>query len=125
VTACGARRWYARRKCGGMTRKVLIAVLVVAAFGCARSASTRGPAVAPTIRAEKKTVAAAPVAVAQELKLDDDKPVALHGPEKTYLEQVDNSGWSGRSPALPEAIGGGPPAEDEETNSGEEQSEQK
>ena len=121
-----------------MTAKLLTAVLVVAAFGCARSASTGAPPVAHAKTATTTTVAASkprePRQVAKELKPDSALGVALHGPEKGYLEQVDNSGWSGRSPELtPDAVGGGPPAEtsepakskDLDTNTDEEQSEAK
>jgi hypothetical protein len=117
-----------------MTRKLITAVLVVAAFGCARSAST--PAT-PVPRAPEKRVGVhhtqrelRPANVSRELKLDShrDEGVALHGPEKTYLEQVDNSGWSGRSPGPveqpPTAIGGGPAADDPWASE-DEQSEEK
>lgn len=101
-----------------MFRKFLTAVLVVAAFGCARSAPTpKVAAVAPAkpSRTTQQALVAKrrelrPVGVAKELRPVEQHGVALHGPEKTYLEQVDNSGWSGRSPGLPpEAVGGGPP----------------
>ena len=114
-----------------MTRKFLTAVLVVAAFGCARSASTPATPHAPTAQMQKTQTSSVavgkprelrPVGVAKELTpaAHDENGVALHGPAKTYLEQVDNSGWSGRSPALPadepkeppKAIGGGPAADD-------------
>ena len=47
----------------------------------------------------------------------ESRPVALHGAEKTYVEQIDNSGWSGRSPApAPEGVGGGPPEYEDEAD---------
>ena len=128
--------WYAWRKQWGMTRKFLTAVLVVAAFGCARSASTPNAPVAATTATtmKTKTVAVAkprelrPVGVAKELTptTRPEPGVALHGPEKTYLEQVDNSGWGGRSPEPPTAVGGGPAAESSELKTDtDEQSEEK
>jgi hypothetical protein len=117
-----------------MSTKFLTAALVVAAFGCARSGSTPATT-APTARAETKTVAVTttrelkPVGVAKELTPDAAKQepgVALHGPAKTYLDQSDNSGWSGRTPGLaPTAVGGGPAAGDGELKSDEEQTEEK
>ncbi len=103
-----------------MIRKFFIAALVVAAFGCARPAEPPRVATAPHRQvAEPRELRP----VQMQPLVEQPRGVALHGPEKTYLEQVDNSGWSGRSPAPPpEAVGGGPPEyedsadEQEQTN---------
>jgi len=114
----------------GMSRKLLIAVLAVAAFGCARSASTpvtHAKTTPKTVAVHPRPREVQPAHIVKELTLDPQPEVgvALHGPEKKYLEQVDNSGWSGRSPEPPSAIGGGPQDETQQGLNAEEQSEEK
>lgn len=112
-----------------MTAKYLTAALFVAALGCAQSAAPTPPVVAQSRAPLTKTVAKEPrvlrpVGVAQSMQPLANEPhivinktkeggIGLHGPEKSYLEQVDPSGWSGHSVPAPEAptgVGGGPPA---------------
>lgn len=127
----------------GMTAKYLTAALLVAALGCAQSAAPTQPVVAQSrapltkvTKVDKKELRVLrPVGVAQSMQPLANEPhivinktkeggIGLHGPEKTYLEQVDPSGWSGRSIAAeqPAGIGGGPPANntsDEDTSGNE------
>jgi hypothetical protein len=115
-----------------MTAKYLTAALLVAALGCAQSTTPTQPVVAQShAPLTKKTPPRVlrPVGVAQSMQPLANEPhvvinktkeggIGLHGPEKTYLEQVDPSGWSGRSvPANepPTAIGGGPAATSDES----------
>lgn len=104
--------------------KHLSAALVVAALGCAGSAPA--PSVAQSRAAlakveKKEPRVLRPLGVAQSMQPLANEPhvvvhktkeggVGLTGPEKTYLERVDPSGWSGRSSTSeePAAIGGGP-----------------
>jgi hypothetical protein len=104
-----------------MIRKFLIAALAVVAFGCARSASTPATATVPSPRPRPVPVAKPreprTLATPAPTKAVDSRGVALHGPEKSYVEQIDNSGWSGRSPApAPTGVGGGPPEYEDEAD---------
>jgi hypothetical protein len=117
-----------------MNAKLIPAALLVAALGCAGSTTPQAP-VAP----KKTTVAAKPrelrsAGIAQSMQPLMNAPrvvasknqeggVSLTGPDRSYLERVDNSGWSGRSaPAPGDGIGGGPssdesnPYEEEDQN---------
>lgn len=107
--------------------KHLSAALVVAALGCAGSApapsvaQSRAPLAKVAKVENKEPRLLRPVGVAQSMQPLSNEPhvlvhktkeggVGLTGPEKTYLERVDPSGWSGRSSTSeePAAIGGGP-----------------
>lgn len=111
-----------------MIAKYLPAVFVVAALGCAQSTTQTQPVAAVRNTTPKTTLAAKPrelrsANIAQSMQPLANTPhvvvshtkeggVGLTGPEHTYVEQVDPSGWSGRSaPPAPEGIGGGPAAE--------------
>lgn len=101
----------------------LTAGLVVAALGCASSAPP--PAVAQARAPLTKKITPArelrPAGVAQSMQSTFQVPsmivhhtkeggIGITGPEKTYLDQTDPSGWSGRSPGAPVGVGGGPTA---------------
>ncbi len=98
--------------------KYLIAASLVVALGCAKSAPA--PVVAQSHAPLARDRVLRPIGVAQSMQPLSNEPhlvvhktkeggVGLTGPEKTYLERVDPSGWSGRS-SPPDAIGGGPRA---------------
>jgi hypothetical protein len=91
-------------------------VSLAAATGCA---SQRAPATARTEVARTEFPAPPraqthatlqPIGIA---KAAEEKPYVSLQPEKTYLERIDPSGWSGAS-TPPNAIGGGPAAEQQD-----------
>ena len=102
-----------------MTAKLITGALMVVALGCGNSTTTTpAPAMPHTTTAKPKALKSVEVAkTMQPLKKEekkDESGVALTGPERGYLERVDNSGWSGRSgPPEGEAIGGGPKADED------------
>ena len=117
-----------------MTAKYLSVALpllsIVAALGCTQSTAQAPPVVSGTPATPHKTTVATAkprelrsANIAQTMQPLMNTPsvivtrtteggIGLTGPARSYIQQVDPSGWSGISaPAAPEGIGGGPATE--------------
>lgn len=113
-----------------MTAKLIPAAFVVAlscSLGCSSTTTTSTPATPATpkkaVVAKSKPRELRSAEVAQTMQpltnelhivanMTKEGGVGLTGPERSYIERTDNSGWSGRSaPAEGAAIGGGPTPE--------------